>query len=150
MFVLGKNSRQRLEGVHPDLVRVVERAIKLTAVDFAVVQGRRTLDEQRKLYGKGRTAAQCKAAGVPAHYARPGEPKVTWTMNSDHLAKRDGYGHAVDLAAFVEGAIDWQNIRLYHAIAAAMKHAARIEGVAIEWGGDWSKTKDYPHFALMR
>lgn len=144
-FVLGTNSKARLATVHPDMQRVVARAITLSAIDFAVVQGRRTRDEQCKLYGQGRTAAQCKAAGVPINYAKPLAPKVTWTMSSKHLS-----GDAVDLAAFVEGAINWNDTRLYAAIAAAMKHAAAIEGVPISWGGDWIKTKDYPHFELVR
>jgi len=30
MYSLGPRSRQRLKGVHPDLVKVVERAIQIT------------------------------------------------------------------------------------------------------------------------
>jgi peptidoglycan L-alanyl-D-glutamate endopeptidase CwlK len=33
-FRLSKLSRDRLQGVHPDLVRVVERAIQITTQDF--------------------------------------------------------------------------------------------------------------------
>ena len=42
-YRLGTRSKQRLEGIHTDLVKVVERAIELTEVDFTVLEGMRTL-----------------------------------------------------------------------------------------------------------
>ncbi|MFL1917012.1 M15 family peptidase, partial [Plesiomonas shigelloides] len=41
-FYLGKHSLENLRGVHPDLVKVVKRAIELTKVDFKVIEGKRT------------------------------------------------------------------------------------------------------------
>ena len=46
-FVFSKRSLRNLEGVHPDLVRVVRRALELTEVDFVVVEGIRTEEKQR-------------------------------------------------------------------------------------------------------
>lgn len=133
MFRLSKNSLKKLEGVHPSLVRVVKRAIEITEVDFAVVQGNRTQAEQDALYAQGRT--------------KPG-PKVTWTRNSNHIG-----GRAVDLAPYVNGKIEWDDngkLGLWPKIASAMKQAAKELGVPLEWGGDWTKTKDRPHFELPR
>ena len=62
-------------------------------------------------------------------------------MNSRHIT-----GHAVDLGAYVAGSVRW-DWPLYHRIAVAVKEAARLEGVPIEWGGDW-KFKDGPHWQL--
>ena len=42
-FVLGSKSLAKLNGVHPDLVKVVKAAIKLSEVDFTVLEGLRTL-----------------------------------------------------------------------------------------------------------
>nr|WP_312120561.1 M15 family metallopeptidase [Brevundimonas diminuta] len=90
-YRLGAQSRARLAGVHPDLVRVVERAIQLSTVDFSVLEGVRTPQRQRELYAQGRT--------------KPG-PVVTWTLTSNHFVNtKTGYGHAVDLIPFP---VDWE------------------------------------------
>ena len=70
MYQLGNKSRSKLDGVHPDLVAVVERAIQLTEQDFSVGEGLRSIDRQRELVKSGKSK----------------------TMNSRHLT-----GHAVDL-----------------------------------------------------
>lgn len=120
MFKLGTRSIQRLEGVHPQLVSVVKRAIKITEVDFTVLEGLRSYERQKELYRAG----------------------ATRTMNSRHLT-----GHAVDLGAYVDGQVAW-DWPLYHRIAVAVKEAALIENVPIEWGGDWKSFKDGPHWQL--
>lgn len=120
MFVLGTRSLQRLKGVHPDLVRVVKRAITLTEIDFTVLEGKRTLARQRQLVAAG----------------------ASQTLNSRHLT-----GHAVDLGALVNGKVRW-DWPLYHKIYKAMKQAAEIEKVKIEWGGNWKSFKDGPHYQL--
>jgi peptidoglycan L-alanyl-D-glutamate endopeptidase CwlK len=40
-------------GVHPDLVRVVERAIQITTRDFPVQEGLRTRERQAALVARG-------------------------------------------------------------------------------------------------
>lgn len=119
-YSLGARSLKRLEGVHPDLVRVVKRAITLTPIDFTVLEGRRTLARQKQLVASG----------------------ASKTMNSRHLT-----GHAVDLGAYVAGSVRW-DWPLYYKLAEAVKEAAKLEGVPIEWGGDWKSFKDGPHWQL--
>lgn len=121
-FVLGAKSLSKLEGVHPDLVRVIKRAIQLTPVDFSVIEGRRTLARQKELVAAG----------------------ASKTMNSRHLT-----GHAVDIAPYVAGKIRW-DWPLFHQIAPAVKQAAMELGIPIVWGGDWRTFKDGPHFELER
>ena len=121
-FVLSKKSLDRLKGVHPDLVKVVKRAIEIAEVDFTVLEGLRTKDRQAQLLKAG----------------------ASKTMNSRHLT-----GHAVDLGAFVEGEVRW-DWPLYHKIAKAMKTAAAEHGTPMTWGGDWRTFKDGPHFELPR
>jgi len=119
-FRLSRRSRSRMAGVHPDLVRVVERAIEITQVDFMVTEGVRTLERQAQLVKAG----------------------ASRTLKSKHLT-----GHAVDLAALVSGKVRW-DWPLYGRIADAMKEAARELRVPITWGGDWRYFRDGPHFEL--
>ncbi len=127
MFQLGPRSKMRLNGVHPDLVKVVERAIQITTVDFTVLEGVRDPQRQRTLVDSG----------------------ASQTMNSRHIPGADGFAKAVDLGAWVDDQVDW-SWPLYHKIADAMKEAARQVKVPIEWGGDWKTFKDGPHFQLPR
>lgn len=41
-FRFSKRSRDRMKGVHPDLIAVAERAIEITPIDFLVTEGVRT------------------------------------------------------------------------------------------------------------
>lgn len=121
-FRLSKRSRDRLKGVHPDLVAVVEAAIHLTPVDFMVTEGLRTPARQAELVRAG----------------------ASRTLNSRHLT-----GHAVDVAAWVDGEVRW-DWPLYPRIAKAFKAAAVGMGAALIWGGDWPRLRDGPHFELDR
>ena len=125
MYTLGVRSKARLRGVHPDLVKVVERAINLTTVDFTVLEGVRDPLRQKKLVEAG----------------------ASQTMNSRHIPGADGLGKAVDLGAWVDDQVDW-SWPLYPRIAGAMKLAAKELNIPIEWGGDWKTFKDGPHFQL--
>lgn len=138
-FILSKASLDKLAGVHPDMVRVVKRAIQMTSVDFKVIEGVRTPERQRQLYAQGRTA--------------PGNV-VTWTLKSNHFINpKTGYGHAVDLLA---APYDWKDTAPFDAVALAMFRAAAAEGVKIRWGADWDQDgkarekgeTDSPHFEL--
>ena len=120
MFGLSQRSLHRLSGVHPDLIAVVARAIKITNVDFAVLEGTRSESRQKELFKAG----------------------ASQTMNSRHLT-----GHAVDLGAWVDGTIRW-DWPLYHKIAHAMKQASDELEIPIEWGGDWQSLEDGPHYQL--
>jgi peptidoglycan L-alanyl-D-glutamate endopeptidase CwlK len=116
-------SRTNLQGVHPDLVRVMARARELSPVRFTVIEGLRSQARQRQLVAQG----------------------ASRTMNSRHIT-----GHAVDIVPHRPNgdlAFDWP---LYHKLAPAVKQAATELGVAIVWGGDWRTFKDGPHFELDR
>jgi peptidoglycan LD-endopeptidase CwlK len=109
-FKLSAKSLTNLQGVEERLVRVVQRAIELTTVDFGVIEGLRTEETQRAYVAAGKSQ----------------------TMASKHLE-----GKAVDLMAYVAGKPSWE-LNLYDDIADAMKKAAAEQGVAIRWGGAWT------------
>jgi peptidoglycan L-alanyl-D-glutamate endopeptidase CwlK len=110
MYKLSKRSHDRLFGVDPRLVAVVNSAIGITKVDFGVTEGLRTRETQEM-------------------YVRTGKSQ---TMNSKHLV-----GEAVDLVAFVNGAVSWE-LNLYDDIADAMKIAAVEHDLPLRWGAAWN------------
>lgn len=110
MYNLSERSLRNLKGVDPRLVDIVHRAIEITEVDFAVIEGLRTPEKQLEYYRKG--ASQIAVGGT-------------------HVQ-----GKAVDLMAYMDGRGSWE-IALYDNIADAMKQAARDAGVGIRWGGAW-------------
>ena len=118
-YSLGPKSRKELEGVHPDLVKVVNRAIELTAQDFSVHDGLRTLVEQRE-------------------YVRRG---VSKTMASKHMRQADNFGHAVDLVPYINGQLRWEWKPIFN-IASAVHKAAAGLGVKLIWGGVWDRAFD--------
>lgn len=119
-YRLSAKSKARLDGVHPDLVKVVQRAIDITTIDFCVLEGMRTFGKQRDLFKRG----------------------ATRTMNSRHLT-----GHAVDLGAWYQSELRW-DWPFYDQISTAMFAAADEMNVSIKWGGHWKSFKDGPHFQL--
>ena len=120
--VFSRRSESNLAGVHPDLVRVMRRGLELSGVDFMITEGFRTRQRQEALLREGKSK----------------------TMRSRHLT-----GHAVDVAAWIDGKISW-NWPHYEVIARAIKQAGAELGVPVEWGGDWKSFKDGPHFQLPR
>jgi len=108
-YKLSQRSLDRLEGVDHELVNVVKKAIELTQVDFGVIQGLRTVEEQEALVAKG----------------------ASQTMKSKHLD-----GLAVDLMAYVGGKGSWE-LAVYDEVADAMKAAAIELDVAVRWGAAW-------------
>jgi len=109
-YKLSKRSLTNLNGVHPKLVEVVQHAISVTKVDFAVVEGLRTLERQKELVARG----------------------ASQTLKSKHLD-----GHAVDLMAFLDNRGSWE-LNLYDDIADAMKQGAIKVGVRMRWGAAWT------------
>jgi len=110
MYALSARSKANLEGVDDRLVAVVERAINETPIDFGVICGLRTEEEQAALFAKG--ASQIKQGG----------PHVR--------------GRAVDLMAYIDGRGCWE-LKVYDDIADVMRAAAIAEDVPIRWGCCW-------------
>ena len=117
---LSVRSRSRLTGVHPALVAVVEAAVARSPVDFMITEGLRTPERQASLVKAG----------------------ASRTLKSRHLT-----GHAVDVAALVDGQVRW-DWPLYGRIASAFQSAAMELKTPIVWGGDWKSLRDGPHFEL--
>lgn len=111
MFMFGKRSKEKMVGVHADLIRVMKRALELSPVDFAITEGLRTPERQKQLVAAG----------------------ASKTLNSRHIT-----GHAVDVAAFVGSELRW-DFGLYLQIAEAVRLASIELNIPIVWGACWSQ-----------
>ena len=108
-FTFGQKSLRELEGVHPELVAIVHRALELTDQDFAVHDGLRTRAEQEQLLISG----------------------ASQTLESKHLT-----GDAVDLVPVINGKLRWEWEPIY-SVAKAVRQAARELDIKIRWGAAW-------------
>lgn len=120
-------SIQRLGKCHPDLRKVLIEAAKTCPIDFEITETIRTLARQKQLMIAG----------------------ATRTMNSRHLADKDGLSRASDIVCYVDGKVRW-DWPLYAKAATHIKAVAAKLGIPIVWGGDWKTFKDGPHFELDR
>ncbi|KAF1049325.1 M15 family metallopeptidase [Xylophilus sp.] len=122
-MTLNAKSIERLTGVHPHLVAIVQRTAAASAIPFQVSEGLRTPERQRELVAKG----------------------ASQTQNSRHLT-----GHAVDVVLLnPDGSANWDFAKYrefskdFLAAAAALSHP-------VIWGGAWTTLRDGPHFELDR
>lgn len=135
MYHLSVTSMKRLKGVHPSIIIIVCRSIQICEIDFMVGRdgGRRTEQQQRKLISSGKSE----------------------TMQSYHLPQDDGFSHAVDLWALVNGSVPWKSLDAFKKVRDAVYQACNELGYALPtWGGDWDRDGrsddhdfiDAPHF----
>lgn len=130
-YTLSEKSKNKLIGVHPALVGVVHKAIELSDIDFSVLYGVRTAEQQNELYQRGRSTR-----GPIVTY------KDGYTRKSNHQIKEDGWGYAVDLMPYP---VDWDDWSKFESIDRAIQRASTECGVVVEWGGTW-KMKDGAHW----
>lgn len=125
MYEFSSNSLKNLEGIHPDLKRVALRAIKISSIDFGITDGVRTQTKQLELIAA----------------------KKSFREDSNHLIQESGYGHAIDVVAWFNGKITWQN-KYYGPIVQAFATAATEEEVQLTFGHLWPNFQDSVHFEL--
>lgn len=124
---LSNRSKQCLQGVHPDLVRVVNRTLEISPYDFGITEGVRNIETQKRYVAEGKSK----------------------TMNSYHLKQEDGYSYAVDFAVYLGSNITWE-IGYYRKVIQSFMTAAIELGVQIEAGGLWRTFVDGPHIQLNK
>ena len=109
-YIFSKRSINNLLGISPDLVRVAYGSLEVTRVDFIIVQGLRTIEEQMENI----------------------KNKRSQILDSKHIA-----GRAIDIAAYVDGTVSWES-QFYIDIANAFSTAAKKFAIPIRWGGAWN------------
>ena len=117
---------KKLTAAHPDLLKVVIESAKATSIPFMVMEVKRDPIQQAENIKKG----------------------VSWTMRSRHLPSKDGLSRAADLVPIDEKGKPIWAWPVYYKLAVIIKAAAKQVKIPIEWGGDWKKNKDGPHWQL--
>ena len=123
-------TNNRIKQLHPKIRCAVKNFINevynTMNIRLRVIDGFRSFSEQDNLYAQGRTTK-----GSIVTYAKGGE--------SYH-----NYGLAIDVVEIKDGKIDWieqENV--------LPKIAPIGKKWGFEWGGDWKKIKDKPHFQMV-
>jgi peptidoglycan LD-endopeptidase CwlK len=131
------STKERIANLHPSVRAEITKIIlecDVVLTDKAkirITQGLRTLKEQDALYAIGRT--------------KPGK-KVTNAKGGQSI---HNYGFAIDICMIIDGkeaswntTKDWDNDKVadwYECVKIFAKNGW-------EWGGNWKKFKDLPHF----
>lgn len=132
-FIFSQGSRDQLDTCDRRLQELMEKALSLTSMDFIVLQGHRTIEEQQRLFHEGRT----KIDGITK------------------LSKHNSFPSlAVDIAPYP---IDWTDIERFRFLDGFVLGVAGMMGLKIRWGGDWDLDgsfrdqtfNDLPHFELL-
>ena len=137
-YRFGPASLRNRVGVHPDLVRVMDRAIRFGVVDFSLDNGMRSQAEQDHFFATG-----------ASHVRR-----------SKHQEQDDGWGHAIHAVPYppeVNGVKVYDDEIRFAVLAGVILVAAKLEGVPVRWGGDWdgdgnnadSTLNDMAHWELV-
>lgn len=125
MFELSTKSLRKLDEVHPELARLTRKAIQITKVDFGVHEGIRSYETQ-------------------VRYMRE---KKTTTLHSLHLEQHDGYSHAIDIFAYIDGKANYRN-QNYRPIIQAFITASIALEIQVEFGHLWKGFQDSVHIQL--
>lgn len=134
-FGFSSRSKHHLRTVHPDLQRVLRRALGYGVIDFAVVDGHRGRERQDE-------------------YHRTGRSKVRWPDGKHN----EFPSKAADLMPWVEGIDMYEagNEGYWYVLAGLVMAAAAAEGINLRGGYDWDRDSnmhdqsfnDLGHFEL--
>ena len=128
-FKLSRRSLERLDCVNPLLIAIVTEAIKTSPIDFGIPQygGMRTAIEQNELFIKKKSQLD------------------GFRKKSYHQT-----GNAFDIYAYVDGRASWNKGHLT-TIARHIQEVAKDRyNISLQWGGDWTKFVDMPHFQISK
>lgn len=118
-YAFGPQSEGLLQVLHPDLLRVVRRAMGYQAMDLTVLCTTRT--------------AEAEAAAVAAGNSA--------TLHSKHFPDAAGFAHAVDLAP--ASPVDFKDVKRFGVLMGLMCAAAKEEGVQMRCGGNWNGDNNF-------
>ncbi|WP_294750560.1 M15 family metallopeptidase [uncultured Exiguobacterium sp.] len=129
-------SEANLKRLHPaveagakDLIRVAHSCYN---IDIKITQGYRSIQQQNVLYEQGRSEA-----GEVVTNARGGESMHNYGLAIDFVQLVNGkISYDLEYDGNQSGKSDWREV------------AEIGKALGFEWGGDWKRFVDYPHFEM--
>lgn len=116
MLKFGKKSLYHLERIHPDLKRVLIKALELNLIDISVIESIRPKETQNRYFTEGKS-------------------KVQWPNSKHNIENVGELSEAFDAAPYVNG-ISWNKDHCIF-LAGVILSVSRMLGVKIRWGGNW-------------
>ena len=157
-------------GVHPDWQSIVDLACNVCPIEFTLTDGVRTAKKQFSLFKIGRIQVPGSADPYdPDNWKETGGGVVTYCdgfkKKSKHQ-KKNGYGMAIDLCAYIKGRPDLRYDRVHMAAiigsfltcAMVLHGEGRIDHI-LRSGADWDRDTewlepgtfiDLPHLELIK
>jgi len=143
-FTFSKSSVNNMSGVHPDMIMIYMESIKVSPIDFGVPKdgGLRLAARQKEMLDDPDIETKCDG----------------YINISNHQAKKDGLGYALDFYAYINKRASWDKIHLAIIAGVIMSTATRLlkEGkisIKIKWGGEFGSNSfhgwDYPHTEVV-
>lgn len=143
-FKLSRSSKKNLSGVRPEIKELVSRVLAKSNIDFGIPQwgGLRTAQEQNNLF----------------HTRDKNGRRVTFLDGFQKISYHQT-GNAFDIFVYYEGAARWEGYEhMYDELSILFKEEFCLmqeEGIfdeneVIEWGGDWKRFIDRPHFEIRK
>ena len=132
-FQLGQRSLTQLATVIPEMRQLAAAALAVSAIDFGIIQGVRSDEDQLTAWLRGTS----KLNGIPEGETRNG---IKGTGRSNHQAPGPGQlGTAYDAYPWVNGQPEMENWAYFWPMAEAHRRAAIDLGYRIRWGGPWKE-----------
>jgi len=134
-------SYPKVTGLHPKVVDTLEEVLneaKARGLNVSLHSGLRTAEEQDKLYALGRTIVNPDGKSAD-------KPMGNIVTNAQAFSSWHNFGLALDIVfKDSKGNFTWNK---------SLEEWAQLGVVGkmfgFQWGGDWTKFPDYPHFQML-
>ena len=137
-FKLSRTSKKNIKDIDKRLIKLVDRVLAKSEIDFGIpgYGGKRTAQEQNNLF-----------------HIRPSVTQIDGFKTTSYHQT----GKAFDIFVYDEHGACWDCIEKYVSLSNLFKEEFLImqnenifeEQEKLQWGGDWTRFKDLPHFQLV-
>ena len=161
MFTFSMRSLEKTKNINQSLFTILMNSIETSKVDFGVIHGGRTAEEQNIIFQKGREK-------INGAWNIKDKAKVTtyadgYNFISKHQYTKTECSKAVDIGVYINGRLSWEEesyIYLGGHIMAIASYLYKQNKITeeIRWGGNWDndgtiikdqKLKDLGHFEII-